>query len=174
MDDIVRTSGVSKGGIYWHFKSKEEIFLYLLEKNLELNQKGYESLLKKNETGAGQLHEYLSWHMQGAMENFSFHALVAEFIVRTKSQNIIDKLKSIAAKKFTDTDIIGEILNDGVSKGEFVPTIDTQAMAEVFSALCGGICQSYMFHKNSELLKRSFAVAEDIFIKSILRKRMDL
>lgn len=174
MDDIVRTSGVSKGGIYWHFKSKEEIFLYLLEKNLELNHKGYESLLKKNETGAGQLHKYFSWHMQEALKNFSLHALVMEFIVRTKSQDILDKLKSIVAKKYTGIDIIREILNDGVNKGEFVPAIDTQAMAEVFSALCEGICQSYMFHKNSELLKRSFAVAEDIFINSILQKKLSL
>ena len=31
MDDIVAASGLSKGAIYWHFKSKEEIFLALLD-----------------------------------------------------------------------------------------------------------------------------------------------
>lgn len=31
MEDIVKQSGVSKGGIYWHFKSKEDIFVYMLE-----------------------------------------------------------------------------------------------------------------------------------------------
>ena len=29
MDDIVRVCGLSKGAIYWHFESKEEIFLAL-------------------------------------------------------------------------------------------------------------------------------------------------
>lgn len=31
MDDIVAASGLSKGAIYWHFKSKDEIFLALFE-----------------------------------------------------------------------------------------------------------------------------------------------
>ncbi len=31
MDDLVRASGLSKGAIYWHFKSKDEIFLALLD-----------------------------------------------------------------------------------------------------------------------------------------------
>jgi len=31
MDDIVRASGLSKGALYWHFKSKEEIFLALFD-----------------------------------------------------------------------------------------------------------------------------------------------
>ncbi|MCA9941288.1 MAG: helix-turn-helix transcriptional regulator, partial [Anaerolineales bacterium] len=39
MDDIVQASGVSKGGIYWHFKSKDEmiaaVFRELFEQEIE-------------------------------------------------------------------------------------------------------------------------------------------
>lgn len=31
VDDICRTAGVSKGSLYWHFKSKQEVFLSILE-----------------------------------------------------------------------------------------------------------------------------------------------
>lgn len=31
MDDIVAAAGLSKGALYWHFKSKEEIFLALFD-----------------------------------------------------------------------------------------------------------------------------------------------
>jgi AcrR family transcriptional regulator len=31
MDDIVRASGLSKGSLYWHFSSKEEVFLELVD-----------------------------------------------------------------------------------------------------------------------------------------------
>ncbi len=31
MDDIVTASGLSKGALYWHFKSKQELFIALLE-----------------------------------------------------------------------------------------------------------------------------------------------
>jgi AcrR family transcriptional regulator len=31
MNDIVRESGVSKGGVYWHFKSKDELVLAIFD-----------------------------------------------------------------------------------------------------------------------------------------------
>jgi AcrR family transcriptional regulator len=31
MDDLVRASGLSKGSLYWHFQSKEEVFLALFD-----------------------------------------------------------------------------------------------------------------------------------------------
>ena len=31
MDDLVRESGLSKGSLYWHFRSKEDVFLSLFD-----------------------------------------------------------------------------------------------------------------------------------------------
>jgi AcrR family transcriptional regulator len=31
MDDVVRASGLSKGSLYWHFESKEDVFLALFD-----------------------------------------------------------------------------------------------------------------------------------------------
>ncbi len=35
MDDLARTSRLSKGSLYWHFESKEEVFLALTDRFLE-------------------------------------------------------------------------------------------------------------------------------------------
>lgn len=35
MDDIVAESGLTKGGIYWYFKSKRDIFLSLLDHHIQ-------------------------------------------------------------------------------------------------------------------------------------------
>lgn len=166
MDDIVRVSGVSKGGIYWHFKSKDEIFLYLMEKELEYNQYEFIALLKESETATEQLRKYLIWYMKKAMDS-SLHTLIAEFLTRAKNENVLNRLKDMASQKHTDIDIIYKILRHGVETGEFAP-MDAQAMAEIFCALCEGIVSRFhMFHKNSDLLKRTFVAAEDIFIKAI-------
>jgi len=34
IDDIVAESGLTKGGIYWYFKSKRDIFLSLLDRHI--------------------------------------------------------------------------------------------------------------------------------------------
>lgn len=44
MDDIVGASGLSKGSLYWHFDSKEEIFLGLFEQFNEAIFQGWEQL----------------------------------------------------------------------------------------------------------------------------------
>ena len=35
MDDLVRASGLSKGSLYWHFDSKQDVFLALFDHTLE-------------------------------------------------------------------------------------------------------------------------------------------
>ncbi len=35
MDDLVRASGLSKGSLYWHFESKEEVLLALFDRFME-------------------------------------------------------------------------------------------------------------------------------------------
>lgn len=44
MDDIVHASGLSKGALYWHFKSKDEIFLGLFDRYEELIWQGWDAL----------------------------------------------------------------------------------------------------------------------------------
>ena len=50
MEDIREFSEISKGSIYYHFKSKEELFLYTVEKTSEIWRTGWEEHSKKVET----------------------------------------------------------------------------------------------------------------------------
>jgi TetR/AcrR family transcriptional regulator len=43
MDDIAARADVAKGTIYYHFKSKEELFLFLVEEGVELLREGVET-----------------------------------------------------------------------------------------------------------------------------------
>ncbi len=47
MDDLVRASGLSKGGLYWHFASKEEVFLALFDAFTDSLFEEWESLLSQ-------------------------------------------------------------------------------------------------------------------------------
>ena len=35
MNDIISKTGISKGGVYWHFKSKEDLFVQVIEENYD-------------------------------------------------------------------------------------------------------------------------------------------
>jgi AcrR family transcriptional regulator len=67
MDDLVRASGLSKGSLYWHFSSKEEVFLALADAfSVELYRE-WDSLF---ESGENEL-ELLRREWDVAVERFS-------------------------------------------------------------------------------------------------------
>ena len=49
MQDIAQTAGISKGAIYHHFKSKDEIVLAVLRSRQELMEEEMKQLLKATE-----------------------------------------------------------------------------------------------------------------------------
>ena len=64
MDYIVQESGLSKGAIYWYFKSKDEIITALLERFFEPEMEEAQTLLqteqekKRKRTGAPSDHAF--------------------------------------------------------------------------------------------------------------------
>lgn len=55
VDDIARRAGLSKGGLYAHFESKEEIFAALVDTMLVRPVLDVQSLLQRDQTPAGWL-----------------------------------------------------------------------------------------------------------------------
>jgi TetR/AcrR family transcriptional regulator, repressor for uid operon len=71
MDDIAVESGVSKGTIYIYFKSKEELFYELCEKNLVALREQLFSLLVINYKGNNAKNDKLISNAKGFFNSFS-------------------------------------------------------------------------------------------------------
>ena len=67
MDDLVRASGLSKGSLYWHFQSKEEVFLGLLDAVSENIFADWDAI---NSTSRNSL-EILRRNFESSVESFS-------------------------------------------------------------------------------------------------------
>lgn len=66
VDRIVAAAGFSKGAFYAHFKSKEELFLHILEQRLDRNLGRVQALCRRE----GSAREWLK-HVLGTLLNFS-------------------------------------------------------------------------------------------------------
>lgn len=55
MDDIAARANVAKGTIYYHFKSKEELFLFLVEEGIDLLQESVNELIQSEMSGRQKL-----------------------------------------------------------------------------------------------------------------------
>lgn len=137
IEDIVAATGSSKGNIYYHFKSKEGLFLHLLEewdREWELNWKQNEHLYKttteKLYAVAEQLAaDDLNHPLTKAADEF-FHN--EEKTSEVESRMAEMKVKHLAFNQ--------NLLQEGIDRGEFMPG-DAERLAAVLEAILLGANQ---------------------------------
>jgi AcrR family transcriptional regulator len=117
MDDIVEESGLSKGSLYWYFKSKEEIFSILIERFIYRETRDVENLLTSNGTALERLlatNDILARDLR----KFSRIMPVAyEFYAAALRQKKIRKILGAYFARFRT--VLGEMIQQGIDSGEF-------------------------------------------------------
>lgn len=131
IEDIVAATGSSKGNIYYHFKSKEGLFLHLLEEwdrewelNWEQNEHLYKTTTDKLYAVAEQLAaDDLNHPLTKAADEF-FHN--EEKTSEVESRMAEMKVKHLAFNQ--------NLLQEGIDRGEFMPG-DAERLAAVLEAI---------------------------------------
>ena len=72
MNDIVHASGLSKGGIYWHFKSKNEIVLAIFNQYFDMELAMLNSVLASEGTSEERLRRLIA-RISAALDEPSDH-----------------------------------------------------------------------------------------------------
>lgn len=82
VDRICAEAGFSKGAFYAHFKSKEELFLHILEARLARNQARVQELCRMNGSAHDWLLRLLDTLLDFSAENQGVRALSMEFMAQ--------------------------------------------------------------------------------------------
>ena len=82
VDRICAEAGYSKGAFYAHFKSKEELFLHILEARLARNQARVQALCRMNGSARDWLLRLLNTLLDFSAENQGVRALSMEFMAQ--------------------------------------------------------------------------------------------
>lgn len=164
IEDIVDATGSSKGNIYYHFKSKEGLFLYLLDEwDLEWEQKWkqkeslYDSITDKLFGMAEQMAlEDLNHPLTKAADEF--------FINEEKTNEVEERIAEMVAGhlKFNQ-----QLLQQGIESGEFKQT-NTEDLAVVLESLWMGLGQMSRSNSLEEALKL-YHLAIKVFLYGIAK-----
>ncbi|GBF32130.1 transcriptional regulator [Desulfocucumis palustris] len=166
VDDIVRASGVSKGGIYWHFKSKEEIFIYLAKRWVSEWNEGFLSRMAEDEPATAKLNKFVDYFIEASQSPIP--SLFVEFMMRVRDEEIIKQMRTIFFEN-PGPKVIRDILLLGVKNGEF-REMDVVAASEVFQATFDGIsARWHARHRDVYLFRRAARTAINIFLEGVNR-----
>lgn len=137
VDDIVSASGLSKGAVYNYFKSKEEIFLSLLQKRSETVWRELTERLSGITSPLEKLKYWIRTDLPFNIEKKKFmHVHIESWLYATDAPHVREVLKQRFDALFQFTE---EIIREGQRAGEINPEIDPHAGASMFWALHDGI-----------------------------------
>lgn len=138
VDDIVKASGVSKGGIYTYFKSKEEIFLAIAEERLNL-RKNLINDFSKHMTSSEKVRLYIQWILDWVQDVKNILQLKFTFEFWSVTSRKED-IKTIATKRYSEVaEGLCFLLKEGIEKGEFKADLDIEAICYIILSSTDGI-----------------------------------
>jgi TetR/AcrR family transcriptional repressor of mexJK operon len=139
MDDIVVESGLSKGTLYWYFKSKKDLFVSMLRQVMEPFGQRMASIAGQESSAAEKLRASLALLRAESAEMGTFFGIMMEAWALTRHDEQIENLVREIYAPYAG--LMTRIVQEGVSSGEF--NVDfPESTSLVLLALFDGITLS--------------------------------
>ncbi len=130
MDDIVTESGLSKGALYWHFKSKRELFIALVEWfMLELSEE-VSHAWTDDMSAADKIRTMMIVSIESSEELIPFFKVFLDFWAQTSEDEQLLRIFNNMLEEFQNQ--LSMILEEGIASGEFRPVNTPQLSLALF------------------------------------------
>jgi AcrR family transcriptional regulator len=161
MDDIVAESGLSKGAIYWYFKSKDDVFQAAFTSMFEAVGAESVAALQACETAAERLRVGAQTMVGLARDLEGYFGLIIEFWAQSENRDEVMGFWAEILAQYQQA--IAAILEGGTQTGEF-REVDAGALAWMIMAAYDGLAAYDMMMSDLDLTKIS-----ETFIETLLK-----
>ncbi len=141
MDDIVEESGLSKGTLYWYFKSKEDIINAILRRLFTGDLENLQSLLQAEGTASERLIQLTNHRVNGLKRMSSLVPIIFEFYAVAVHQQWIKQFINEYFRHFRT--LLEQLIQQGIDRGQFRHVNATNA-AITFASLYEGLTLHWM------------------------------
>ena len=141
MDDIVEESGLSKGTLYWYFKSKEDIINAILHR-LFIGDLAYlENLMQAEGTASERLIQLTDHRIKGLQQMSSLVPIIFEFYAVAVHQQWVKQFINDYFQHFRT--LLEKLIQQGIDRGEF-RKVNARNTAISISSLYEGLTLHWM------------------------------
>jgi AcrR family transcriptional regulator len=160
MDDIVAESGLSKGTLYWYFKSKDDLFAAAIMSLLMDVGEEAVAALEQYTTAADKLRAVAQSAANLSKKVEGFFSLFLEFWASSPRREEAGQLWVGLLVQYKD--IFVEVIEQGIRNGEFKP-VDAEKLVWAMMAAYDGLAAYVMFIPDMDLERVS-----QVFIETLL------
>lgn len=130
MDEIARLAGIAKGTIYYHFKSKEELFMCLIDEGMDRLLNCIINSLRNKKTS----HERLRTLLETQLEFYNNNHELTKLLL-TESLGSEQRQYHLRNKIRSYLDLIDGVLREGSRQGDFSFIHPRETATAIFGAL---------------------------------------
>ena len=135
MDDVATESGLSKGLLYWYFKSKEEIILAIADLLFSAEFRKMQDLSIEGKTARACLNDFLDIFIEDLRGMLKLAPVIYEFYALAFRNILVRKAMQGYLRRFVA--ILEPIVQHGMDNGEFSPGNAHQITITIGAALEG-------------------------------------
>ncbi|WP_217595196.1 TetR/AcrR family transcriptional regulator [Cohnella sp. GbtcB17] len=161
MDEIREAAGASKGSIYYHFKSKEEMFLYILELTMLDWIDKWAAISAPLGTATDKLYA-LADHFASDFQNPLMKAAEEFGGSEAADPAVHERLLELTRVHYP---IFRQLLEDGMESGEF-ERMDVGELMYIVLGLMGGLGVAY-YELGAEQIAALYRRSIDILLRGI-------
>ena len=168
MDDIVEKSQLSKGAIYWYYKSKEEVYLSLVDYWFVQYSSDVVDTLQQQESASDQLKALFDFFIEQFDKNPAVFKLLVEFWrLAGLNPDFNAKLQQV----YSDfLEYIIEIIKVGIANGEF-KNVEPRITALSILINIEGINWFTLFDKSGVEAHEYIDTISDFILNGLKKKR---
>jgi TetR/AcrR family transcriptional regulator, transcriptional repressor for nem operon len=157
LSEIMQQTGLEKGGIYNHFKSKEQLALQAFDYSYDLLDQRIRAALAGKKHAIERLYALLSYFQELADDppipggcpilNTAIEADDAEPALRDRARGAMDDIRATVRR----------IISKGIERGEVRPGVDVETWASVMIAALEGAVMMSRLYQDTVHMSRTVA-----------------
>jgi AcrR family transcriptional regulator len=163
IDDIVAESGLSKGAIYNYFKSKEDIYLQLMQRKTEENIAGLKERFRKKETAEEKLRQFFENYLEIKLSP-DWQRMIGVHLEFWIHSGRDEELKRVMTARYEEVyrTLLMEILQEGIDQLEFRPDADPAIISSLVWGTIDGTCLHYSVIGNDYPFREQMKTLEEM------------
>ena len=165
MDDIVQASGLSKGGLYWHFKSKDDLIAAILSQFFSQEIAALTKLTTAVGSASDKLQLFGQLIISDVNQMAQLLAISLEFYALAARRETVRQELNGYFRQYQGT--LAHLIQTGIDIGEFSPIIVASEAALNLIAQFEGLVLLWAIQGGSFDLEHQVITAVSLFLTSI-------
>ncbi|HOK07318.1 MAG TPA: TetR/AcrR family transcriptional regulator [Syntrophales bacterium] len=178
VDDIAKKAEISKGAVYLHFKSKEEMYAQILLNDVAKFHQAVTDQLANGRSAADNLLRFSQVYVDFFLKERELFRILMTYMLHTNNMSLRSEIDSqIVGATNKTMEIIEDIFKKGMETGEFPPGMDLRLKRNAVWGFLNGIISLHLFtgreQKREERIRSTITATLEIFIRGLKAPRED-